>query len=216
MRVCASCGLDRPASSVWALMLRYGWSLAAPSNESCSLWGVVEKGEGDVGGRGQGEAHGEITRLGIAKGSNTWEGESRSVRLYAFEVGLSVCAKNAVCVKLCGWGCEWVRVEGSEYTPCGWRAGQNSKTVQSHSQWVTLSPASFMSTTNCFLASVVRPCLIGPLAELIHTPREQDWKCIFPPFLTKRSEFFFGVSLEVRSGDCWAVWQCKYKCVWKP
>lgn len=142
------------------------------------------KKEGDVGGRGQGEAHGEITRLGIAKGSNTWEGESRSVRLYAFEVGLSVC------VKLCGWGCEWVRVEDSEYTPCGWRAGQNSTTVQSHSQRVTLSPASFMSTTNCFLASVVRPCLIGPLlsssthqesktenASFLHFG-QKDLKCI--------------------------------------
>ncbi len=48
----------------------------AIKRELQSLRGAGKGGGG--GGRRQGEAHGEITRLGIARGGNTGERESRS------------------------------------------------------------------------------------------------------------------------------------------
>lgn len=53
-----------------------------------SLRGAGKGGGGGGGGRRWGEVHGEITRLGIASGGDTGEGESRSER----------CISKAACV----------------------------------------------------------------------------------------------------------------------
>lgn len=64
------------------------------------------------------------------------------VRLHVFEVDLCVLAERwcvyvAVCVRVR----EWVqRRRWWVWTACGVRAGQNNKALQSHSEWVTLSP----------------------------------------------------------------------------
>lgn len=77
MRACAQGGLDWPASSARAPVLRCGWSHTAPSNESSSFRGELEKW-GVWGGRRQAETHGGITRLGFARGGVTGERESSS------------------------------------------------------------------------------------------------------------------------------------------
>lgn len=74
---------------------------------------MLEKGAGG-GGRRQGEVHGEITRLGIARGGDTGEGETRSERYISeagvFEVDVCVCVRVFVRCLRRGGVCEIVGV----------------------------------------------------------------------------------------------------------
>ncbi len=74
----------------------------------------------------------------MTQGNRSLDLRGTLVRLHACEV--CVCEK-VMFVWLCGTDCaRGYRVGDSEYTSCGVRAGQDSKALQSHSEWVTLFP----------------------------------------------------------------------------
>lgn len=113
MRACAQGGLDWPASSARAPVLRCGWSHTAPSNESSSHRGELEKW-GARGGRRDAETHGGITRLGFSRGGVTGERESSSEG----HISEAACVwSGSVCV------CEADTGKEIGSTNCLWRWG---------------------------------------------------------------------------------------------